>query len=55
MTTENMPTTNQQPEKGTLASKIPPTVAAGFEKAASAVGNAVVSGVKQAVSSGMKM
>lgn len=53
MSTENMPTTNQGSEEATLADKIPPTVAAGFEKAAGAVGNATVNAFKQAASSGM--
>ncbi len=39
MNTENMPTTNQGPEDTTLADKIPSTVAEGFDKAASALGN----------------
>ena len=53
MSTENMPTTNQGSEEASLADKIPPTVAEGFQKAASAAGNAMVSGVKQAVNTGM--
>ena len=53
MSTENMPTTNQGPEDATIADKIPPTLAAGFQKAASAAGNAMVAAVKQTVSAGI--
>lgn len=53
MNTENMPTTNQIPEDATLADKIPPTVAKGFEKAAGAIGNATLGAFKQAASAGM--
>ena len=53
MSTENMPTTNQGPEDATLADKIPPTLAAGFKKAAGTAGNVIVGSVKKAASSGM--
>lgn len=52
MSTEDMPTTNQNPDNMSLANKIPPTVAAGFQKAASSVGNVVVNKAK---SSGAEM
>lgn len=48
-----MPTTNQALEEGTLADKIPPTVAAGFEKVATAAGNALVGGIKKSAGEGM--
>ena len=64
MSTEDMPTTNQGAEEKSFAAKIPPTVAAGFQKVASAVGQTTVkvasavgqttvNVVKQAFSSGM--
>jgi len=53
MSTENMPTTNQEPEEIMLADKIPPTVAAGFQKAVNAVGSAAIDALKKTASTGM--
>ena len=53
MTTEDMPTTNQGPEDATLAYHIPETVAAGFAKVASAIGQATVNITKDLANSGM--
>lgn len=53
MSTENMPTTNQEPKDEIWADRIPPTIAAGFQKAASVAGKAVVGAFKQAASNGM--
>lgn len=51
MRTEDMPTTNQGQEKEkSFADKIPPTMAAGFKKAAETVGNALASSMKKAAS-----
>jgi len=49
MTTKNMPTTNQAPER-TLAEKIPPALAAGFKKTVTSVGKTVTGELKKAAS-----
>lgn len=53
MSTENMPTTNQSPQGEGLAAKIPPTLAAGVEKAFSATISAGMNIGKSMATGGM--
>ncbi len=47
MSTEDMPTTNQGSDYKTLADKIPPSVADGFDMAANSMKNQIVGEIKK--------